>query len=178
MAKQEIILGGGCFWCLEASFQILKGVNQVISGYANGSLQNPTYRDICIGTSGHAEVVKVIFNDDVIQYDDILDIFFSIHDPTTLDRQGNDVGSQYRSTILFQKEEEEELFYEIIDEKQELFADEIVTVVEELDHFYVAENYHQDYFRNNQTKGYCKIVVAPKVQKVYSEFTEMVDEGY
>jgi peptide-methionine (S)-S-oxide reductase len=120
----------------------------------------------------------VIFNDDIIQYDDILDVFFTIHDPTTLDRQGNDVGSQYRSTILFQNEEEEELFYEIIDEKQELFTDEIVTLVEELDHFYIAENYHQDYFRNNQTKGYCKMIVAPKVQKVHSEFTEMVDEGY
>jgi len=178
MARQEIILGGGCFWCLEASFQILKGVEQVISGYANGSLPNPTYRDICTGTSGHAEVVKVIFNDDVIQYDDILDIFFTIHDPTTVDRQGNDVGSQYRSVILFQDEEQEDLVYEIIDEKQELFADEIVTVVEELEHFYVAENYHQDYFRSNETKGYCKMVVAPKVQKVHSEFGEMVDDKY
>jgi peptide-methionine (S)-S-oxide reductase len=178
MAREEIVFGGGCFWCLEASFQILKGVQQVISGYANGSLPNPTYRDICTGTSGHAEVVKIIFDDDVIQYDDLLDVFFAIHDPTTLDRQGNDVGSQYRSTILFQNEEQEDLVYEIIDEKQELFADEIVTVVEELDQFYVAENYHQDYFRSNGTKGYCKMVVAPKVQKVHSEFSEMVDDSY
>jgi peptide-methionine (S)-S-oxide reductase len=178
MAKQEIILGGGCFWCLEASFQILKGVNQVISGYANGSLANPTYRDICTGNSSHAEVIKIIFDDDVIQYDDILDVFFAIHDPTTLDRQGNDVGSQYRSTLLFQNEEEEELYYEIIDEKQEDFVDEIVTIVEELDHFYIAENYHQNYFRSNQTKGYCKMVVAPKVAKVHSEFSVMVDDSY
>ena len=178
MAKQEIILGGGCFWCLEASFQILKGVNQVISGYANGSLPNPTYRDICTGTSGHAEVIKVIYNDDIIQLEDILDVFFTIHNPTTVDRQGNDVGSQYRSTILFQNEEDEDIIYEIIDEKQELFSDEIVTVVEELDFFYVAENYHQDYFRNNQTKGYCKMVVAPKVSKVHSEFSEMVDDSF
>jgi peptide-methionine (S)-S-oxide reductase len=176
MAQKEIILGGGCFWCLEASFQILKGVNQVISGYANGSLPNPTYRDICTGTSGHAEVVKVLYNDDIIQLEDILDIFFTIHDPTTLDRQGADVGSQYRSTILFQNEDDEDIIYEIIDEKQELFTDEIVTVVEELDFFYVAENYHQDYFRNNQTKGYCKMVVAPKVAKVHSEFSDMINE--
>ena len=178
MARKEIVLGGGCFWCLEASFQILKGINQVVSGYANGSLPNPTYRDICTGTSGHAEVVKVIFDDEIIQYDDILDIFFTIHDPTTVDRQGNDIGSQYRSIILFHNEEEEELIYEIIDEKQELFSSEIVTVVEELDHFYVAENYHQDYFRRNQTKGYCKIVVASKVAKVHSEFSQMVSEEF
>lgn len=178
MAKQELILGGGCFWCLEASFQILKGVQQVISGYANGSLSNPTYRDISTGTSGHAEVVKVIFDDDVIQYDDILDVFFTIHDPTTEDRQGADIGTQYRSTILFQDEEQEELIYEIIDEKQELFLEEIVTVVEELDHFYVAENYHQNYFQSNQTKNYCKAVIAPKIAKVHKEFSNMVDDFY
>ena len=178
MAKQEIILGGGCFWCLEASFQILKGVNQVVSGYANGSLPNPTYRDICTGTSGHAEVVKVVYNDDIIQLENILDVFFTIHNPTTVDRQGNDVGSQYRSTILFQNEDDEDIIYEIIDEKQELFSEEIVTIIEELDFFYVAENYHQDYFRNNQTKGYCKMVVAPKVAKVHSEFSEMLDDSF
>ena len=178
MARQEINLGGGCFWCLEASFQILKGVTQVISGYANGHVINPTYRDICSGESGHAEVVKVIFNDDVIQYDDILDVFFAIHDPTTIDRQGSDIGSQYRSTLLYQNEEEEDLFYEIIDEKQEEFSEEIVTVVEELETFYVAENYHQNYFRSNHTKNYCKAVVAPKVHKVYKEFSKMIDESY
>ncbi|CAA6804884.1 MAG: Peptide methionine sulfoxide reductase MsrA (EC [uncultured Sulfurovum sp.] len=178
MAKQEIILGGGCFWCLEASFQILKGVEQVVSGYANGSLPNPTYKDICTGTSGHAEVVKVIFDDDIIQYDDILNVYFTIHDPTTLDRQGNDVGTQYRSTILFQNEEEEELYYEIIDEKQEDYIDEIVTVVEELDYFYTAENYHQDYLRKNPTQGYCKMIVAPKVTKVQQSFPEMISDTY
>lgn len=178
MAKQEIILGGGCFWCLEASFQILKGVQEVVSGYANGSLPNPTYKDICTGTSGHAEVVKVVFDDDIIQYEDILDVFFTIHDPTTLDRQGNDIGTQYRSTLLFQNKNEEELYYEIIDEKQESYANEIVTVVEELDYFYVAENYHQDYLRKNPTQGYCRMVVAPKVTKVHQQFSEMINDTF
>ena len=178
MARQELVLGGGCFWCLEASFQILKGVQQVINGYANGSLSNPKYKDISSGTSGHAEVVKVIFDDDVIQYDDILDVFFAIHDPTTVDRQGNDVGSQYRSVILVQNEEQEDLVYEIIDEKQELYTEEIVTIVEDLDQFYVAENYHQNHFRSNHTKNYCKVVIAPKVQKVHTEFADIVDDSY
>ncbi|CAA6798635.1 MAG: Peptide methionine sulfoxide reductase MsrA (EC [uncultured Sulfurovum sp.] len=178
MAKQEIILGGGCFWCLEASFQILKGVQEVVSGYANGSLPNPTYKDICTGTSGHAEVVKVVFDDDIIQYEDILDVFFTIHDPTTLNRQGNDIGTQYRSTLLFQNQDEEELYYEIIDEKQESYANEIVTVVEELDYFYVAENYHQDYLRKNPTQGYCRMVVAPKVTKVHQQFSEMINDTF
>ena len=178
MAQQELVLGGGCFWCLEASFRVLKGVSQVVSGYANGSLPNPTYKDICTGTSGHAEVIKIIYNDDVVQIDDLLDVFFTIHDPTTVDRQGNDVGSQYRSTILFQNDEDEDIIYEIIDEKQEEFAEEIVTVVEELDTFYVAENYHQDYLAKNPTKAYCKMVVNKKVQKVYSEFADMVDDTY
>lgn len=178
MAKQEMILGGGCFWCLEASFQILKGVQKVVSGYANGSISNPTYKDICTGESGHAEVVKVTFDDEIIQHEDILDVYFTIHNPTTLDRQGNDIGTQYRSIMLFQNEEEEELYYEIIDEKQKEYTDEIVTTVEELDHFYEAEDYHQDYLRKNPTQGYCRMVVVPKVAKVQQNFAEMVNDTY
>ena len=178
MAKQEIVLGGGCFWCLEASFKILKGVISVDSGYANGNLSNPSYRDICSGNSGHAEVVKITFDDTIIQYDDILNIFFSIHDPTTEDRQGADIGSQYRSIILFQNEEEEEMLYEIIDEKQDFFTDEIVTIIEELDFFYIAENYHQNYLEKNPTKTYCKMIIEPKIAKVCKEYPTIVDDTF
>lgn len=178
MAQHEIVLGGGCFWCLEASFQILQGVTNVVSGYANGNMVNPDYRSVCSGTTGHAEVIKISYDDEIISYEALLEVFFTIHDPTTIDRQGADIGSQYRSCILFQTKEEEKRTYDIIDQMQEFFSDDIVTVVEELDRFYPAEVYHQNYYRNNPTQGYCMAVVAPKINKVRHHFSDKIDEDF
>jgi len=174
--KKELILGGGCFWCIEAVFERLKGVEDVISGYANGNLANPTYRDICSGTTGHAEVVKIIYNDKIISTKELLEIFFELHDPTTLNRQGADIGTQYRSTILYQNIEDEELAYSVIDKVQENFDDEIVTVVEELDRFYIAEDYHQDYYQNNSNQGYCMAVISPKIAKLEDKFRDYIED--
>ena len=174
--KKELILGGGCFWCIEAVFERLKGVEDVISGYANGNLANPTYRDICSGTTEHAEVVKIIYNDKIISTKELLEIFFELHDPTTLNRQGADIGTQYRSTILYQNIEDEELAYSVIDKVQENFDDEIVTVVEELDRFYIAEDYHQDYYQNNSNQGYCMAVISPKIAKLEDKFRDYIED--
>jgi peptide-methionine (S)-S-oxide reductase len=174
MAKQELILGGGCFWCLEAVYEMFEGVSDVVSGYANGELPNPDYRSVCSGTTGHAEVVKITYDDSIISTQELLEIFFEIHDPTTLNAQGADVGTQYRSTILFESSEVEELSYQAIDKAQKRFDDEIVTVVEELDHFYEAESYHQDYYRHNPMQGYCMAVISPKVAKATQKFKNKI----
>jgi len=174
--RKELILGGGCFWCIEAVFERLKGVEDVISGYANGNLANPTYRDICSGTTGHAEVVKIIYNDKIISTKELLEIFFELHNPTTLNRQGADIGTQYRSTILYQNIEDEELAYSVIDKVQENFDDEIVTIVEELDRFYIAEDYHQDYYQNNSNQGYCMAVISPKIAKLEDKFRDYIED--
>lgn len=175
VAKKELILGGGCFWCLEAVYEMFEGVEDVVSGYANGSMPNPDYRSVCSGTTGHAEVVKIVYDDSIISTRELLEVFFEIHDPTTLNQQGADVGTQYRSTILFEDSEVEELAYSIIDELQERFDDEIVTVVEELDHFYEAEEYHQDYYRHNPMQGYCMAVISPKVAKASEKYKEKIN---
>ncbi|ADV46501.1 peptide-methionine (S)-S-oxide reductase MsrA [Nitratifractor salsuginis] len=174
MAIREAILGGGCFWCLDAAFRQVDGVVDVISGYANGHVANPTYKEVCTDTTGHAEVVKVLYDDSKISYRDLLKIFYAIHDPTTLNRQGADFGSQYRSTILYQNEEERKIAEEVTAEVQKGLERKIVTRIEPLKNFYPAEEYHQNYFAKNPHHGYCQVVVAPKVLKVREKFPEKV----
>jgi peptide-methionine (S)-S-oxide reductase len=160
-------LGGGCFWCLEAVFQDLKGVLKVESGYAGGPAQNPTYEQVCSGRTGHAEVVQVTFDPAIISYQDLLEVFFAIHDPTTLNRQGADAGTQYRSAIFFQSPEQQQVAQQVIKELEaaQLWTGTIVTEVAPLKEFYRAEAYHQNYFRTNPMQPYCLAVVAPKVAK-------------
>jgi peptide-methionine (S)-S-oxide reductase len=161
-------LAGGCFWCLEAAFSELKGVERVESGYAGGSVANPSYEAVCTGRTGHAEVVQITFDPQVISFSDLLHVFFTIHDPTTLNQQGGDVGTQYRSAVFYhspeQKAEVERVIAELNAEK--VWDDPIVTEVKPLDRFYPAEEYHRDYYRRNPDQGYCRAVVAPKVAKV------------
>jgi peptide-methionine (S)-S-oxide reductase len=164
-------LAGGCFWCLEAVFEQLKGVSTVTSGYAGGAVAEPTYEDVCSGTTGHAEVVQVRFEPAVIGYRDLLDVFFTIHDPTTRDRQGNDVGSQYRSAIFTHSPEQALIAHEVIADlaSRGAWDGPIVTDVEPLDRFWPAEQYHHGYFRRNPMQPYCLFVVAPKVAKLRKE---------
>ena len=166
-------LAGGCFWCLEAVYRELKGVERVQSGYANGRRPNPTYEQVCTGTTGHAEVVQVEFDPAVITFRDLLDVFFTIHDPTTLDRQGNDVGTQYRSGIFTHDPKQDEIARaKIADlEREGTWDGAIVTVVEPLTSFYPAEDYHAAYFERNGNQPYCQFVVAPKVAKARQKFS-------
>ena len=175
MAKTETAtLGGGCFWCLEAVYLGLQGVQSVMSGYAGGQVANPTYQAVCSGTTGHAEVVQVKFDPDQLSYADLLRMFFAIHDPTTLNRQGNDVGTQYRSIILThsdaQKATAEAVMKEIADAK--IWDRKLVTKIEPLAAFYEAEEEHHDYFARNPWSGYCQVVVEPKVVKFRKQFTD------
>ncbi len=160
-------LAGGCFWCLEAVFEQLVGVEKVVSGYAGGTVPNPSYQQVCTGSTGHAEVVQITFDPAVISFRDLLGVFFTVHDPTTLNRQGADVGSQYRSAIFYHSEEQkvdaEEMIREL--ESAKVWDDPIVTEVAPLVDFYPAEAYHQGYYRNNPNQGYCQVVIAPKVAK-------------
>jgi peptide-methionine (S)-S-oxide reductase len=164
-------LGGGCFWCLEAVFLDLKGVERVVSGYAGGSVPNPSYEDVCTGRTGHAEVVQVTFDPAVLSYRDLLQVFFSIHDPTTLNRQGPDEGTQYRSAIFHHGPEQERVAREVIAELEGrgIWDSPIVTEVTAAPSFYPAEQYHQEYFRRNPGQGYCRVVIAPKVAKFRKE---------
>lgn len=167
-------LGGGCFWCVEAVFEEVKGVTAVESGYTGGKTENPTYKDICTGTTGHAEVCQIKFDASVLTFKDILEVFFKTHDPTTLNRQGNDRGTQYRSVIFYHSKEQKELAEKI---KKELdasgaFKDPIVTEISPLGKYYKAEDYHQDYFKNNPGEGYCAFVIAPKMEKFRKVFKE------
>jgi peptide-methionine (S)-S-oxide reductase len=168
MAIETATLGGGCFWCLEAAFLRLKGVESVVSGYAGGSVPDPGYRQVCTGTTGHAEVVQVRFDDSVIGFATLLEVFFTIHDPTTPNRQGADVGSQYRSVIFYHGEPQREVAEARIAalEAARIWGAPIVTEVLPLPQFYPAEAYHQDYYRQNPYQGYCQAVVAPKVAKL------------
>ncbi len=172
--KSKATLAGGCFWCLEAVFDELRGVESVESGYAGGRRPNPTYEQVCTGTTGHAEVVQVVFDADVLSYRELLQIFFTIHDPTTLNRQGHDVGTQYRSAIFYHTPEQLEIAKEVIADMEDLsvWDDPIVTEVTELDTFYPAEEYHHDYFKRNPGQGYCSVVIAPKVAKFRKQFQE------
>jgi len=171
---EEAILGGGCFWCLDAAYGHCIGVSEVASGYSGGPRPDPTYEQVCAGVTGHAEVVKVTFDPAVISYEDILHIFFSIHDPTTLNRQGSDVGSQYRSVIFTNSPEQlasaKKIIQELTDEK--LFDKPIVTEVTPLEKFYRAEEYHQKYYDYNPEKAYCQIVIAPKISKFRQKYSK------
>jgi peptide-methionine (S)-S-oxide reductase len=174
MAIREAIVGGGCFWCLDAAYRQIDGVVDVVSGYANGHLENPGYKEVCTDTTGHAEVVKIVYDDDKISYRDLLEIFYALHDPTTLNRQGADYGSQYRSTILWRNDEERRIAEEVTKKIQKNLDRKIVTKIEPLRNFYPAEEYHQDYFAKNPYQGYCQAVVAPKVGKVRQRFEEKI----
>jgi peptide-methionine (S)-S-oxide reductase len=173
-AREVATLGGGCFWCLEAVYQELRGVEKVESGYSGGEVPNPTYRQVCSETTGHAEVVQVTFDPDEVSYKDILEVYFTIHDPTTLNRQGADVGTQYRSVIFYHDEEQKRTAEEVISdlEKERIWNSPIVTEVAPFDEFYVAEDYHQDYFRNNVFQPYCQVIIAPKVAKFRKQHLE------
>lgn len=173
---QTATLAGGCFWCLEAVFDEVKGVQGVESGYAGGHVDNPSYRAVCNGDTGHAEVVQVHFDPSIVSYRDLLNVFFAIHDPTTLNRQGADVGTQYRSAIFYHDEEQKKVAEELIKDlnTQKIWDRPIVTQVEKLDKFFMAEDYHQEYFVRNQYQPYCMAVVAPKVSKFRKHFLELL----
>ena len=160
-----IILGGGCFWCLEAVYNQIDSI-EAISGYAGGSTINPTYREVTTGRTGHAEVVKISYNSTKIKLKEILDIFFQIHDPTTLNRQGNDIGTQYRSIAFYSTEEEKEIIEAALKEAQKNWANPIVTEIQKLKEFYPAEDYHQRFFEKNPTQGYCRVIIQPKINKL------------
>lgn len=163
-------LAGGCFWCLEAVYLELKGVERVVSGYAGGQVPNPSYEQVCSGATGHAEVVRVEYDPAVITFDDLLDVFFTIHDPTTLNRQGADVGTQYRSAIYYHTEAQRRSAEAAVARQQKLWPDPIVTEIAPAPPFYPAEEYHQNYFARNPGQGYCAAVVAPKVAKARAKF--------
>jgi peptide-methionine (S)-S-oxide reductase len=164
------VLAGGCFWCLDAVYRRLKGVEKVVSGYTGGELDNPTYYQVA--TSGHAEAVEITFDETIIPSNDILDLFFLIHDPTTLDRQGNDVGTQYRSAMYYTNDQQKDVFKDALERAKAHWDNPIVTEITKLDTFWPAEDEHQDYFNNNPGNGYCSIVIAPKIVKARSAYTK------
>jgi len=167
-------LAGGCFWCIEAVFDDLRGVEDVASGYAGGKRDNPTYQEVCTGETGHAEVVQVKFDPSQLSYADLLHVFFAVHDPTTVNRQGNDVGSQYRSAIFFHSDEQKRVAEETIEklDSEKIWDSPIVTEIVPFTNFFAAENYHQEYFANNPNQPYCAAVVAPKVAKFRKMFVD------
>lgn len=171
---QKITLGAGCFWCVETAFRRLRGVQSAVSGYSGGRSQSPTYESVCSGTTGHAEVVQVEYNPSVINTEKILEVFFFIHDPTQLNRQGNDVGTQYRSAVFYHNDEQKTLAQKLIDELNASgnLRSKVVTEVTKFDKFYPAEDYHQDYFNKNPGQGYCSAVVRPKVEKFLKTYKE------
>ena len=171
-STETATLGGGCFWCLEAVFEQLQGVHSVKSGYSGGARPNPSYEQICSGATGHAEVVQIDFEPSVTPYREVLQIFFAIHDPTTLNRQGNDVGTQYRSVIFFHSKEQSDTARTVIEELDQsgVFSAPVVTELTPLEHFYPAEDYHQEYFRQNSKQPYCQYVIDPKVAKFRAQY--------
>ena len=170
MTLEKATLGGGCFWCLEALFQQLKGVTEVVSGYAGGYVDNPSYLQVCQGTTGHAEVVQITFDAEVISYRDILNVFFTIHDPTTLNRQGNDVGPQYRSVVFYHSQEQKKTAEEVIAAMGSVWSVPLVTELVPYKGFYPAEEYHKDFYRQNPEQGYCVYVIEPKLAKFREMF--------
>ena len=166
--------GGGCFWCVEAIFQQVKGVESVVSGYAGGSIKNPSYREVTSGRTGHAEVIQITFDPAIVSYLELLEIFFSTHDPTTLNRQGADIGTQYRSIILYHSAKQLEQASEIVKDLDSagVWKSPVVTQIEKYTEFYPAEKYHQDYYANNPDKGYCRVVIQPKLEKFRKVFSE------
>jgi len=176
MTEQIATFAGGCFWCTEAVFQKLRGVSKVVPGYTGGHVANPTYNDVCAGTTGHAEAIQVHFDPDVISYETLLEVFFQLHDPTTLNRQDADVGTQYRSAIYYENELQREAIEEAIAKVNEsgMYADPVVTEVSPLSQFYVAEDYHQNFYEDNKTYPYCAIVINPKITKLYKNFGALI----
>ena len=172
--EETATLAGGCFWCLEAVFADLRGVSRVVSGYAGGDVPNPTYRAVCSGTTGHAEVVQVTYDPQVVSFAELLEVFFTIHDPTTLNRQGGDIGTQYRSAIFYHSPEQKEIAERLISQfdAEHIWDAPIVTEVSPLTVFYPAEDYHQEYYQNNQNQPYCRAVIAPKVSKFRQNYLE------
>ena len=174
--EETAVFGAGCFWCVEAVFQQLKGVVKVDPGYAGGTVKNPSYKEVCTGRTGHAEVARIIFNPDEISYETLLKVFFKSHDPTTLNYQGNDHGTQYRSAVFYTSDEQKQLAEKMIKKltDEHAFSNPIVTEVTKLDAFYEAEDYHHDYFKNNPNQGYCMYVIQPKVEKVKHNFKDLL----
>ena len=172
------IFANGCFWCTEAVFLQLDGVSKVESGYIGGEIPNPSYNEICTGTTGHAEAIKITFDADKISFISLLDVFFATHDPTTLNRQGNDAGTQYRSAVFYQNEKQRALTVKMIEalENAGVFEHAIVTEIAKDDTFYPAENYHQNYYNNNKTQGYCMAIINPKLEKFRKHFKELLKE--
>jgi peptide-methionine (S)-S-oxide reductase len=175
---EKATFGSGCFWCGEAVYELVNGIDDVEAGYSGGHVENPSYREVTSGQTGHVEVTRITYDPDVISYAELLEIFWHTHNPTTLNRQGNDVGEQYRSVIFYHNEEQKQIAEESLKKIEEsgLWKDPIVTAIEPLKNYYVAENYHQDYFSNNPNAGYCSIVIAPKVKKFKKEFSYLLKE--
>ena len=176
--KTEVaVFGGGCFWCTEAVFDELRGVVSVMPGYAGGSVKNPTYEQVCSGRTGHAEVIRIEFDPSQITFRDLLTVFFATHDPTTVNRQGNDIGTQYRSIILYASEAQKHEAEKFIEELNGSLAHEktVVTEVKPLDVFYEAEQYHRKYYENNSYQPYCQFIISPKLQKLHKQFTELLE---
>ena len=173
---EKITLGAGCFWCVEAIFQDIKGVESVVSGYSNGEVKNPSYKEVCTGRTGHAEVCQLTYDPEVVSLAKILEVFFQTHDPTTLNRQGGDVGTQYRSAIFYHTQDQKEIATEIFNKLDDAgaFVDPIVTEIDELVNFYPAEDYHQDYFDINGSQPYCSAVISPKVEKFKKTFSDIL----
>ena len=172
---ETIVLGGGCFWCVEGAIKGLRGVSEVIPGYSGGHLENPTYEQVCAKNTGHAEVVKVTFDPSIISTATLLEVFFTCHDPTQLNRQGNDIGPHYRSAIFYTSEGQREDSESVIEKMEDLYENEIVTEVTAFKNFYVAENYHHDYFKNNPSNPYCRVIVAPKIAKTRAKHGDLYD---
>ena len=168
----EFVLAGGCFWCLDSSYSQFKGVIDVVCGYSGGHKANPTYEEVCSETTGHAEVAKIIFDENVITPEIILDLYFTVHDPRQLNRQGNDIGTSYRSAMFYQGEEQKKMFEDALARAAKIWDGEIVTTLQPLDIFWEAEEYHQDYFSKNPSNAYCQAVVSSKMSKTRAAFTE------
>jgi len=175
---QTATFAGGCFWCIEAIFKKLKGVENVVSGYSGGKMENPNYDKVSMGTTGHAEAIQITFDPKVISYPTLLDVFWHLHDPTTLNRQGGDVGTQYRSVIFYHSDEQKKhaMDSKAALEKEEVYHDPIVTQIVPFEKFFKAEDYHQDYYTTNTTNPYCRIVIDPKITKLYKEFKPLLKE--
>ena len=176
--KDTALLGNGCFWCTEAVFQQLKGVDKVTSGYSGGFIPNPTYEQVCTGTTGHAECLEIVYDPSVISYTELLEVFWNTHDPTTLNRQGNDVGPQYRSVVFYKNETEKQLAKEYIQQLNAsgVYPNPVVTTLEKLEVFYPAEAYHQNYYRQNGSQPYCRYVVRPKVEKFKKQYKDKLKD--
>lgn len=176
---EQATLGGGCFWCLEAVYKDLKGVVNILPGYSGGHTENPTYEEVCTDTTGHAEVVQITYDPELITYQDLLEIFFFIHDPTSLNRQGADEGTQYRSVVFYHNQEQKDLAYTMIKnlEEEQVYEDPIVTELVKLDKFYPAEEYHHNYYARNPEQAYCSVVIAPKLARFREKYHEKLEKS-